>query len=92
MQPGTRSSAALETRDPVQGHRAASGETALAELERENQRLRDELTKARVIIDVQKKVSGCWVSAPQDKSGEKSGASCQTTRAQHVGPAHACEL
>lgn len=65
--------AALENQKP--GPKATEphpAELRLAELERENQRLRDELTKARVIIDVQKKVSELLGLSPQDESGEKS--------------------
>lgn len=65
--------AALENQKP--GPKATEphpAELRLAELERENQRLRDELTKARVIIDVQKKVSELLGLSPQDDSSEKS--------------------
>lgn len=65
--------AALENQKP--GPKATEphpAELRLAELERENQRLRDELTKARVIIDVQKKVSELLGLSPQDESSEKS--------------------
>ena len=65
--------AALENQKP--GPKATEphpAERRLAELERENQRLRDELTKARVIIDVQKKVSELLGLSPQDDSSEKS--------------------
>jgi len=47
-------------------------EVRVAELERENQRLREELTKAKVIIDVQKKVSELLGLSPQDESSETS--------------------
>src|SRR5690606_31179983 len=59
--------AALENQKP--GPKATEphpAELRLAELERENQRLRDELTKARVIIDVQKKVSELLGLSPAD--------------------------
>src|SRR5690554_7794182 len=73
--------AALENQKP--GPKATEphpAELRLAELERENQRLRDELTKARVIIDVQKKFPSCWVSALRTKAARSPDASCQATR------------
>ncbi len=47
-------------------------EARVAELERENQRLKEELTKAKFIIDVQKKVSELLGLSPQDESSETS--------------------
>jgi len=74
VQPGTGEPLQRwKTRNPVpRPPRPHPAELRLAELERENQRLRDELTKARVIIDVQKKVSELLGLSPQDDSSEKS--------------------
>lgn len=51
---------------------AHPAEARVAELERENQRLKEELTKAKIIIDVQKKVSELLGLSPQDESSETS--------------------
>ena len=53
---------ALENKKPGPvAEEAHPAEARLAKLERENQRLREELTKAKTIIDVQKKFQSCWV-------------------------------